>query len=302
MATFAPWLTPPNFQEALESGARLGLSRQQMLQEAAEHAAQLNLEASRLSQEGGEENANRAERQTNEQAANALRTAALQQSGLLGEQKNANTAAALEQRGGALDAREALDQARAEALERQKPIFSNTGGGLMQFDQSTGKWTLVPGSSKAPAAAKTQNMGTVKVPLDGSDETKGTIDVPINSPAYKAWSQLKPTVTPGAPVTHWFGADTPGQDVTNAPPSLGEFMRSPAAAGLNAPAGNSLLNVPAAAPTGSSQPNIPQYHIDYLNAHPETAGDFAKQYNVDPNQYLTNAPAAPSASDVDDSQ
>lgn len=228
----APWLKGPDVLGAIESGARLGLSRQQMLQEAAQRGAELNLAASRLQQEGGQENANRAEREQQNAAANALNIAALKQSGLLGEQKNANAAALLEQRGGALDAREALDQARAEALERQKPVFSNTGGGLMQFDQSTGKWTLVPGSSK-PAAVAKPDMETVSTKTAAVPET----------PAVPA------DVTSHFIRNLWpFGAHIP--DTTNSPAIAAIPAQPERTITTKVPmgTGNSLLNVPAQTP------------------------------------------------------
>lgn len=270
--------------DAIEQGTRLGLSRKQMLQEAAQKAAELNLQASRLQQEGGEENANRAERQSNESAANALRTAALKQAGVLGTQKLDNQALALGQRGDALDAREALDQAKAEALQRHKPIFSNTGGGLMQFNEDTGQWQKVAGSSKPP------------------------------TPEYQTTSTKYPAVpatdaVPADVTSHWirnlnpFGPHIP--DTTNSPaipaqpaqPERTVSSRVPinAADSLNqGGGGNSLLALPPSAP------QIPQGAIDFLNANPHMAGDFQNKYGVDPSQYLTNAAtAAPSPSDVD---
>jgi hypothetical protein len=302
-------LQPPDFIGAASAGSRAGLSMLQMIQDAKDKAAALALQRSEIASRAESEGANRAQRGSEDAAANALNYAQLKQQGILGTQKLQNQATALDQREGNLTAREALDNAKAESLQRQKPIFSNTGGGLMQFDENSGKWGLVPGSSKA---APRQSEGTVKVPMNPAHPEQGSIDVPINSPAYQKWNALKSTVTPtaavpavpdsrflGIPIPFTGTAAKPAGSVTNNPPSLSQFMQSSqnnsAAAALKQP--EDPVNQLPLAPGASK---IPQSHIDYLNAHPETANDFQSKYGVDPLNYITNsAPAAPSQSETD---
>ncbi len=65
----ASWLKAPDFTGVMEAGARLGLSRQQMLQEAGQHAADLALRASAA-------NADRQQAQAQFTAAQALKEGA----------------------------------------------------------------------------------------------------------------------------------------------------------------------------------------------------------------------------------
>lgn len=314
MAQIASWLLPTDVLGAIQGGARIGLSREQMIQDAKDKAAALALQRSELAARGDQENADRAQRGSEEAAANALRYAQLKQEGVLGGQRLQNQATALDQREGNLTAREALDNAKAEALQRQKPIFSNTGGGLMQYDEATGKWNLVPSSSKP---APRQNEGSVKVPLDEKDPTKGSIDVPINSPLYQKWAGLKSTVTTNSPAipahknSPFMGipflpngstAAVPADVTTNNPPSLSQFMRSSKNFGDDGSAA-AALNPPSSPLLGA--PKIPQSHVNYLIANPSSASDFDAKYgNGASQQFLTNespvgpAPAADSQADV----
>lgn len=310
MSVIAPWLSPQDFIGASSAGSRAGLSMLQMIQDAKDKAAALALQRDELASRGDQQNADRAQRGSEEAAANALRYAQLKQEGVLGTQKLQNQATALDQREGNLTAREALDNAKAEALQRQKPIFSNTGGGLMQYDEATGKWNLVPSSSKA---APKQNEGSVKVPVDPAHPEQGSIDVPINSPLYQKWAGLKSTVTTNSPAiparsnTPFMGLPflpngstpaVPADVTTNNPPSLSQFMQSSKNFGDDNSAGSALKQPEDPVnqlPLVGGGSKIPQSHINYLIAHPETAAQFGSFYKVDPSQYLNTSPASPSA-------
>ena len=116
-SAFVPsWLNPPDFLGASESGARLGLTRAQMLEQAQEHADSLSasaaLERDRLASENARASAAQAENQKQFTAAQALKEAQLKQGGLLGSQRIQNQADAISAAAG-------LDAARIDALNRQ---------------------------------------------------------------------------------------------------------------------------------------------------------------------------------------
>lgn len=156
MPFVAPWLVPPNYLEASESGGRLGLSRDQMLSDASLRAAEIAARSAEAGAALGQRD--------KENAANlALEYARLKQAGLLGTQKLNNQENALNQRESSLTAREELDKAKADALGRNR--FVNTGGGLMQQDPVTGQWSLVKGSTKP----KTDIVPTYIPPVEAKD-------------------------------------------------------------------------------------------------------------------------------------
>jgi len=112
MAYSAPWLTPPDFLGASESGTRLGLQQQEMLRQSQEHAEQLAataaLEHDRLAASANEN----AQQQRQFNAAQALKEAQMKQAGLLGGERIQNQA-------DAISAASGLDKARVDALNRQ---------------------------------------------------------------------------------------------------------------------------------------------------------------------------------------
>lgn len=112
MAVIAPWLQPPNFMGAAEAGARLGLSRDEMLQQAAQHAAQLDVERQRINAETALRNQTLAQRNQNAQAALALREAAIRQAGILGAGRLSNQQESI-------DSAAALRKAQEEALQQK---------------------------------------------------------------------------------------------------------------------------------------------------------------------------------------
>lgn len=118
MPFFAPWTAAPDFLGASEAGAGLNLTRQQMLERAQEHQEQLAasaaLEHDRLSQQ----NAGLIAGQQQDNAANALKAAALKQQGILGTQK-------LQNESGSTNARDALEKAKTDAITKQQGITSN---------------------------------------------------------------------------------------------------------------------------------------------------------------------------------
>jgi hypothetical protein len=118
MATIAPWLTPPDFLGASEAGARLGLSRQQMLEQADEHAADLALRADELRSNNSQVQAAQQQKQNQFNAGLQLRQAALKQQGLLDGER-------LQDEEGRTSAISALDAARTDALNRKKTLDSS---------------------------------------------------------------------------------------------------------------------------------------------------------------------------------
>lgn len=54
MPTIAPWIVPPNYLEAMQSGAALGLQRSQIGQQGAEAAGRLGLGYAQLGQQGSD--------------------------------------------------------------------------------------------------------------------------------------------------------------------------------------------------------------------------------------------------------
>lgn len=275
MAVIAPWLKGPDVIEAASSGARAGLSGGQMIQDALLHAAQLKLQrdemnqraaeaASALGQSGGLRTRELNIQENQDAAANALRSAALKQQGLYQNERTKNYA-------NAVDARTALDQARENALNNKRS-FMNTGGGLFAIGPD-GQPSLVPGSQKPPA------------------------------PAYEKTTEIIPgtDAKPADVTSHWFrnlnpfGAHIP--DTTN---SVAIPATQPRKIERKVPisAADSLAAPSAVAALPSGAPAIPQSHIDYLLANPNTVKQFeqlhgagsASQYLTQPVDY-SNAPA-----------
>ena len=115
---FAPWTQAPDYLGASESGARLGLSQQEMQRQSDQHAAELALRADELSARMGQAAAERDQQQKQFDAGNALRTAALQQQGMLGTQRNQNIA-------DRITAAQALQKSRQDFLERNSNLNRN---------------------------------------------------------------------------------------------------------------------------------------------------------------------------------
>lgn len=108
----ASWLRAPDYLGASEAGARLGLSRQQMLEQADQHAAELALRADELRAENSRASSQRMQEQNNFNAGLDLRRAALKQQGLLGGER-------LQDEESRTSAISGLDQARTDALNRK---------------------------------------------------------------------------------------------------------------------------------------------------------------------------------------
>jgi hypothetical protein len=280
----APWLEPPNWLSAIESGLRAG-----------EAVAAARQRGRRTVTEAGVTGGNSELdfRKQAQQAANQIQQQRLAMQAILGQQRNQNQA-------DAITARKALDDARAAADASKSSVF-NTGGGLMQRDPVTGEWKLVPGSSKP------QNLGTAKVPVDPNDPNSASYDVPMSSPLYQNWAKMKSTVTPGTPGVPDFRfmglpipftgtSGTPA--VTNNPPSLRDYLKSSTTYSGNAADALSRGSNPALRllPDVNTAPQAntpPQSHISYLTQHPETAADFDQKYGAGSSaQYINNLPDA----------
>jgi len=209
MPTIVPWLQPPDFIGAARAGAELGLSEAQMHQQAAEHAADLALKRDELSASMSQAASAQRSHQEQQQAALALREEALKQQGLLGQ--------------GRLQQESDEASARNE-LEKAKPIFANTGGGLMQLDPVTKQWNLVPGSVKP-------DMQTIT-------------------------TRVPPNVTPEKtiPGAHFWSADTVIPAVTNSP---GYTISKRVPVGSQPPASADLKRAQSALPDFGGTTNGP---------------------------------------------
>lgn len=243
MVFIPSWENPPDFLGASEAGARLNLSRQQILEQANEHAESLAAESALAHDRLSQQAAQRTQQVNQENAANALRTAALKQQGLLGFQR-------LQNESNSTSARDSLEKAKTDALTN-KPVFANTGNGLFTIDPVTKQWTKVPGTSR-PAPTKYENQPTYIPPVAAKDADitpasggswnpfnwdAGATPAVTNSPAISA--------APG----HWYNKRVP-----IAEPSDDDSAPQPAANALIPPAAPSPAPDTTAPPITATNP------------------------------------------------
>lgn len=123
MPAIAPWLQPTDFIGAMKSGADIGLSEAQMQQQAEQHAAELALRRDELSARMSEEQAQRQQTQGQENAASALRAAALKQAGILGTGRLANE---VDRTQGLLDTADTRNNLMQSKMDAQQQQFGET--------------------------------------------------------------------------------------------------------------------------------------------------------------------------------
>lgn len=123
----APWLKPVDFAGVAEAGARLGLSRQQMLQQAAEHSATLAAEGQRAAAEQDIANQKMQQQEQQMAAADALNAEKFKQGSLLGQERVDATNAATKQRGDAASAANLLHQQQLHqaAVDRENKFMQD---------------------------------------------------------------------------------------------------------------------------------------------------------------------------------
>lgn len=204
-----PWIQSPDFVGAARAGSEIGLSEAKMHQQAAQHAADLALRRDELSARMSQEASERAQQQKQAEAALALRESDLKMRGLLGQGRLDNQAEAISAR---------------DALERSKPLFANTGGGLMQFNPDSKTWNKIEGTQRPPAQ-RFESVPTYIPPVPAitgkeADVTTHPIynffhgkDLPptTNSPAIEGTPEI-----PG----HWYNKRVPVQESGNAADAL----------------------------------------------------------------------------------
>jgi hypothetical protein len=264
MNTFvAPWLKPPDFLGAAEAGARLGLSRQQMLQQAAQHAATLAAEGQKAAAAQSMEQSRMRQASDQAAAANALREQAIKQAGVLGQGRLDTEGAAIQQRGDAASAVNALRQQQMKTAQADKMQKFQNDYLLAEDKASAAKAS--PKADKSPYTAWERDK--IYQTLMANPQNQTNLDVVL--PKFRQYVSGGPPTAPASP--------TPAADA---------LMAQPDTSGLP-----DFSGVPTP-PTGGNKPlSPPAAHISALQANPALASFFDEKYGKGSSaQYLTNQP------------